>query len=123
MLRLPPESTRTGTLFPYTPLFRSFDIEGHVAPHGPDWAESRYRLPVDGNGEAACVARNQRQAGPVRHPVDASRSEEHTSELQSPMRLSYAVFCLKKKTHNNHNIRSNMSTVNPHESNITQSRY
>src|SRR3546814_20767949 len=74
MLRLPPESTRTGTLFPYTPLFRSFDIEGHVAPHGPDWAESRYRLPVDGNGEAACVARNQRQAGPVRHPVDVSRA-------------------------------------------------
>src|SRR3546814_14038108 len=78
MLRLPPESTRTGTLFPYTPLFRSFDIEGHVAPHGPDWAESLYRLPVDGNGEAACVARNQRQAGPVRPPVAVSRAEYAT---------------------------------------------
>src|SRR3546814_953968 len=73
MIRRPPRSTRTDTLFPYTTLFRS-------APAG------RGR-----NGRAAAAA-----ARPDR-TADRGRSEEHTSELQSLMRISYAVFCLKKK--------------------------
>src|SRR3546814_3345256 len=70
MIRRPPRSTRTDTLFPYTTLFRS-----------------RARC------ESASAPRN-RCAGAASH----RRSEEHTSELQSLMRISYAVFCLKKKT-------------------------
>src|SRR3546814_3388768 len=72
MIRRPPRSTRTDTLFPYTTLFRS-----------------RHR-------HACFRHRGSRPAGP---PVlQGTRSEEHTSELQSLMRISYAVFCLKKKT-------------------------
>src|SRR3546814_3938819 len=73
MIRRPPRSTRTDTLFPYTTLFRSIDRERPPA---------RRR-----DGQSA------RGGGPHR----ADRSEEHTSELQSLMRISYAVFCLKKK--------------------------
>src|SRR3546814_16341580 len=72
MIRRPPRSTRTDTLFPYTTLFRS--------PAGP-WAIP-VRRPLPGD--------DQRKS-------TTSRSEEHTSELQSLMRISYAVFCLKKK--------------------------
>src|SRR3546814_6799492 len=84
MIRRPPRSTRTDTLVPYTTLFRSAR-----SPRGAR------RL----GGYRACGAGaledelEQRQ--PLRH---AARSEEHTSELQSLMRISYAVFCLKKKT-------------------------
>src|SRR3546814_5584612 len=81
MIRRPPRSTRTDTLFPYTTLFRSGGLcagecGDHVAPHEP-----------------AC--RRDDRVAQSRH-----RSEEHTSELQSLMRISYAVFCLKKKKHN-----------------------
>src|SRR3546814_3872953 len=79
MIRRPPRSTRTDTLFPYTTLFRSpWNGAGASA-----FAPSAYGL----------FRRNAKLA-------DAfwSRSEEHTSELQSLMRISYAVFCLKKKT-------------------------
>src|SRR3546814_2606467 len=77
MIRRPPRSTRTDTLFPYTTLFRS-----SCAPGPPSTAR-------------ACCTRR----APSRHCA-ARRSEEHTSELQSLMRISYAVFCLKKKTNN-----------------------
>src|SRR3546814_8791433 len=85
MIRRPPRSTRTDTLFPYTTLFRSSYESGHeYRQHGvgPEYSpkETR-RLEV------------VRETEPVRTP----RSEEHTSELQSLMRISYAVFCLKKK--------------------------
>src|SRR3546814_8665505 len=74
MIRRPPRSTRTDTLFPYTTLFRSTDRGG--ARH----------------------ARRQHDPGRGGDPTSrAARSEEHTSELQSLMRISYAVFCLKKK--------------------------
>src|SRR3546814_13178280 len=97
MIRRPPRSTRTDTLFPYTTLFRSA-VDGRAC-----------------TGASACCAAD---LWTVRHPVCASarahagsaptwavtqaratpnRSEEHTSELQSLMRISYAVFCLKKK--------------------------
>src|SRR3546814_1606380 len=97
MIRRPPRSTRTDTLFPYTTLFRSTD-EG--------WARASCSALVarDGdyrrNGEARhrgiCFSRPQAQEAAI-DDGDADRSEEHTSELQSLMRISYAVFCLKKK--------------------------
>src|SRR3546814_2538257 len=92
MIRRPPRSTRTDTLFPYTTLFRSaFDqpwkrkLEGTVGGH---WGF------LDGNAQVK-FAWGQPLSN---HPFWIwQRSEEHTSELQSLMRISYAVFCLKKK--------------------------
>src|SRR3546814_6169266 len=88
MLRRPPRSTRTDTLFPYTTLFRSicFFIALKMmrsVRHGLN-GSARSRLSDDRAEDGAC--RN-----------DKVRSEEYTSELQSLMRISYAVFCLKKK--------------------------
>src|SRR3546814_7548251 len=101
MLRRPPRSTRTDTLFPYTTLFRSGRQPDRV-DHGGGRPR---RLPeldeqLGGNPAARLVAhllgrRRRRQQDP-RARVEP-RSEEHTSELQSLMRISYAVFCLKKK--------------------------
>src|SRR3546814_7424595 len=80
MIRRPPRSTRTDTLFPYTTLFRSpRSGRSPTRTHGP----------ADGRAPRPGVPR-QAQGGRI-------RSEEHTSELQSLMRISYAVFCLKKK--------------------------
>src|SRR3546814_6967190 len=119
MIRRPPRSTRTDTLFPYTTLFRSFLIRSRrERVHLESAAVQRrpgatlYRSPH--------LQRLSRQAGPCRNAacfmgphengphigkpdpcphrlVRQSRSEEHTSELQSLMRISYAVFCLKNK--------------------------
>src|SRR3546814_4954412 len=83
MIRRPPRSTRTDTLFPYTTLFRS---------HVP-WSAQRRRQRRRGQHDHGGALLAQ---GVQREPI---RSEEHTSELQSLMRTSYAVFCLKKKTH------------------------
>src|SRR3546814_3437664 len=105
MIRRPPRSTRTDTLLPYTTLFRS---------HGPARRRRRAlvhggrRLPLGGPSrgprhhpggrpqDPPHLLEHGRLPGPVR-PYVALRSEEHTSELQSLMRISYAVFCLKKK--------------------------
>src|SRR3546814_4901904 len=89
MIRRPPRSTRTDTLFPYTTLFRSVGRDLRLAPVG-----ERY-------GEQILVA-HEADPPPVVGDVEVdfrglARSEEHTSELQSLMRISYAVFCLKKK--------------------------
>src|SRR3546814_5327479 len=88
MIRRPPRSTRTDTLFPYTTLFRSGDCGDH--------------LPEQGGALCDPVPRRRRDAAQAcRRPKTSGcrdRSEEHTSELQSLMRISYAVFCLKKKT-------------------------
>src|SRR3546814_2308018 len=86
MIRRPPRSTRTDTLFPYTTLFRS-------GPGGGDRASGGAKSGAE-RGRAQAV-----RDGPRRSRRDAcgGRSEEHTSELQSLMRISYAVFCLKKK--------------------------
>src|SRR3546814_6330536 len=106
MIRRPPRSTRTDTLFPYTTLFRSRDRLG--------------RRPTDGGARFA-RARQPAQVGhaAVHRPADllrGPRSEEHTSELQSLMRISYAVFCLKKKNintkvHNNNQQTHTYTTV------------
>src|SRR3546814_8898578 len=81
MIRRPPRSTRTDTLFPYTTLFRS-----NAMPLSGNTTSSATRL---GNNAPSTTASSQ--------CVPPLRSEEHTSELQSLMRISYAVFCLKKK--------------------------
>src|SRR3546814_6773628 len=93
MIRRPPRSTRTDTLFPYATLFRSLY---------PGWDRPPHRIP-----QCRCVCGERKRSGPQRRPEQAGsalarlaahRSEEHTSELQSLMRISYAVFCLKKIT-------------------------
>src|SRR3546814_2767972 len=88
MRRRPPRSTRTDTLFPYTSLFRSTAL-GSCECSVCYQYKSRHR---EGHG---CADRCRRR--PTRSNSTSSRSEEHTSELQSLMRISYAVFCLKKK--------------------------
>src|SRR3546814_1034278 len=108
MIRRPPRSTRTDTLFPYTTLFRS-----HV-----NYCDSAYEAMIDADAVLILTEWNEfraldlaRMRQLLRQPVivdlrniyapqdmAAARSEEHTSELQSLMRISYAVFCLKKKT-------------------------
>src|SRR3546814_10883384 len=104
MIRRPPRSTRTDTLFPYTTLFRSY-LQSVDLPHRhqelPGQCEQRA---VRG---AARLSRQRRQGAdagcrgrfldPAERALPRLRSEEHTSELQSLMRISYAVFCLKKK--------------------------
>src|SRR3546814_9165418 len=104
MIRRPPRSTRTDTLFPYTTLFRSPDL--HAEDAGLD-VSGRYRLMAKETSEsvalgilrdagATCIEVTKRNHVKIKWTY--KRSEEHTSELQSLMRISYAVFCLKKKT-------------------------
>src|SRR3546814_3586151 len=96
MLRRPPRSTRTDTLFPYTTLFRSV-VAGDRLPPQPRLSAAvllQHRLL-----RAQRRMRVQHQAGQAFVQLRVGlgcRSEEHTSELQSLMRISYAVFCLKK---------------------------
>src|SRR3546814_2910473 len=114
MIRRPPRSTRTDTLFPYTTLFRSagkgiaqargFQVDARLDldPFQPRRVEVDRRRPQDRRRpRAGNIA--DRFAAINRHHIDEilRRSEEHTSELQSLMRISYAVFCLKKKTQHN----------------------
>src|SRR3546814_5991438 len=111
MIRRPPRSTRTDTLFPYTTLFRS--------PRRAARGGGRDRAPSSPAHHCSSAA-----SGAWSDRWD-QRSEEHTSELQSLMRISYAVFCLKKK-----NIRSNRTKridmihktckVNTNERHVTQ---
>src|SRR3546814_6225269 len=91
-IRRPPRSTRTDTLFPYTTLFRS---RGPLPPAG---GFGRLYPAAERRGAVAArqQGRGEEPEGTVRILVEL-RSEEHTSELQSLMRISYAVFCLKKK--------------------------
>src|SRR3546814_6892011 len=90
MIRRPPRSTRTDTLFPYTTLFRSlFERAMQMADPGTDKAEL-IREAIKTYVRVMSAKRLSLLGG-------AARSEEHTSELQSLMRISYAVFCLKKK--------------------------
>src|SRR3546814_2197476 len=107
MIRRPPRSTRTDTLFPYTTLFRSVVAPGGLLQRGLDpglvallvaplalgvglAALQRQALQAVGRGQQLRAATDLQR-------LALERSEEHTSELQSLMRISYAVFCLKKK--------------------------
>src|SRR3546814_7368718 len=113
MIRRPPRSTRTDTLFPYTTLFRSRLGHDKLADEGRGEAPFVVRY-VDASGEQRLLARAVIDASgtwqrpnpigidglPVPGEAEAAeriRSEEHTSELQSLMRISYAVFCLQTK--------------------------
>src|SRR3546814_3175137 len=102
MVRRPPRSTRTDTRFPYTTLFRS----RRITRTGPQWSRTwrtsmrrgasvALRTPTPASWQTSCPS-----TLPPATCHRARRSEEHTSELQSLMRISYAVFCLKNK--NNH---------------------
>src|SRR3546814_2111587 len=98
MIRRPPRSTRTDTLFPYPPLFRS-DFQMTRKLFGTDGIRgTANREPITAETALAVAKAAGRQfmRGDHRHTVVIGRSEEHTSELQSLMRISYAVFCLKK---------------------------
>src|SRR3546814_2588984 len=102
MIRRPPRSTRTATLFPYTTLFRSA-VPAAVGPQAC-CGDRRFGRPVPRQAAprpaiaAAWPARREPRArNRHREAAPDYRSEEHTSELQSLMRISYAVFCLKKK--------------------------
>src|SRR3546814_2134912 len=105
MIRRPPRSTRTDTLFPYTTLFRS-SSSSHCS-------RARFRA-------SRRAARGRWSPRPARRRADrlqrgnsrptGGRSEEHTSELQSLMRISYAVFCLKKKKKNHHTSPKHLHT-------------
>src|SRR3546814_10746087 len=102
MIRRPPRSTRTDTLFPYTTLFRSVEessdivLDGYLFKQPYIDSDHPEELVISSIGESVVMF--------------VQRSEEHTSELQSLMRISYAVFCLKKK--NNKNKQTIYDTMN-----------
>src|SRR3546814_15601260 len=107
MRRRPPRSTRTDTLFPYTTLFRSAARSRPRPRQTP-----RRRRPA----RSRRAARSSRPDSSIRRRVQRTaavrRSEEHTSELQSLMRISYAVFCLKKKKKKN--IKQSYKNIHQH---------
>src|SRR3546814_7600233 len=102
MRRRPPISTRTDTCFPYTTLFRSSDCASLASlpdarrPHRGAGACRTFRLGGAGEPLRLAILSRKARVGAAASGAGA-RSEEHTSELQSLMRISYAVFCLKKK--------------------------
>src|SRR3546814_2306499 len=108
MIRRPPRSTRTDTLFPYTTLFRSrshglLGKRGAAGAAGTSLSRAiwnrngRRAIPADLRGLARPSHGAEHRFRGRRSHRNGARSEEHTSELQSLMRISYAVFCLKKK--------------------------
>src|SRR3546814_8463606 len=107
MIRRPPRSTRTDTLFPYTTLFRSHeqkrtgDIEDPATPSFPS-ANAGYKASDACRRISRPSLRFHKPANAKAYRGIVFRSEEHTSELQSLMRISSAVFCLKKKKQNKH---------------------
>src|SRR3546814_6736818 len=99
MIRRPPRSTRTDTLFPYTTLFRSLSTTAS-------------RVSTATSSSSGSTPARARARARLTSLQAATRSEEHTSELQSLMRISYAVFCLKKKkTHNDQKEQNNRDTI------------
>src|SRR3546814_7080759 len=109
MIRRPPRSTRTDTLFPYTTLFRS--VRSSVAMRSA--LLTRLVSLIRENAQPMT-----RRA--YRSITMARRSEEHTSELQSLMRISYAVFCLKKKKKSNSDIEKDTHSTTQQHTNIEE---
>src|SRR3546814_6641688 len=112
MIRRPPRSTRTDTPFPYTTLFRSPVLVlglDHLVRRQLDTGAFEDAVEHSPGGDLSVLRRGVGVVRVVECDVDSVRSEEHTSELQSLMRISYAVFCLKKKktTDNKNNIKGN----------------
>src|SRR3546814_5226994 len=120
MIRRPPRSQRTDTLFPYTTLFRSSPIRSPATPSAatrwlarrvacrstssaPSRRPRRRSSGLWPTGTSGGSTRSRSMARISTAPFSRFRSEEHTSELQSLMRISYAVFCLKKKNHQHTN--------------------
>src|SRR3546814_8186046 len=139
MIRRPPRSTRTDTLFPYTTLFRSQERFARIYhalrdriclleyPPGLRLSEEEIaqefdvsRTPVRrvlARLESEGLVEARHGVGTMVTSVDIRRSEEHTSELQSLMRISYAVFCLKKKNNTNDNTHTITAHKQPPSSN------
>src|SRR3546814_2063010 len=113
MIRRPPRSTRTDTLFPYTTLFRSVRTASR-STGGVCMTDNSRRPDI-----AICSVRGMGVAVSVR---TCTRSEEHTSELQSLMRISYAVFCLKKKKTLTQKHHVSQPTLHTHRSDTTSRR-
>src|SRR3546814_5476032 len=120
MRRLPPRSTRTDTLFPYTTLFRSIAQPGgddQAEDHRPHRAAQQavrigHVIEIERHHHG-CTGLDPHLLNP--QDCERERSEEHTSELQSLMRISYAVFCLKKKKKKTHtDIQKKRTTINRH---------
>src|SRR3546814_7722232 len=123
MIRRPPRSTHTDTLFPYTTLFRSFGVG---LAQTPAIGRDIFRRPARGAVDRLPIHRHRRRHRRIliRSP-GGRRSEEHTSELQSLMRISYAVFCLKKKNTNytkNTNTANNLRVLHEHYTNTQQQK-
>src|SRR3546814_10856660 len=101
MIRRPPRSTRTDTLFPYTTLFRS-QVDALVLQRAPQPLDKdvveKAAAPIHRDAHAGLLQALRPGPGGELAALVGVRSEEHTSELQSLMRISYAVFCLNKKT-------------------------
>src|SRR3546814_9773593 len=114
MIRRPPRSTRTDTLFPYTTLFRSAKAELAVSKDRDDLARGALSAKRRATERIEDAQRELKQVdaevGKLDDDIGKLRSEEHTSELQSLMRISYAVFCLKKKKKNKSTLHVVMTT-------------
>src|SRR3546814_2702138 len=121
MIRRPPRSTRTDTLFPYTTLFRSPRMCGNSPQHAAGLSRGGRFCGSHTSGTGNCSTHailsgkrfRLRQA--AIHTSADFRSEEHTSELQSLMRISYAVFCLKKKKTKKKKMTHSQNTHKKHD--------
>src|SRR3546814_7015718 len=100
MIRRPPRSTRTDTLFPYTTLFRSTGVTRKEKTAFLHYSAVPAFIPALSHHEQTGLPPGKTERWTARISFSSRRSEEHTSELQSLMRISYAVFCLKKKNNN-----------------------
>src|SRR3546814_5814844 len=113
MIRRPPRSTRTDTLFPYTTLFRSAYSWQPLTEEALNWLNTLWSMERMWSGAIQCeLWFKYSRTSPSPGLLNPPRSEEHTSELQSLMRISYAVFCLKKK-------KKQHSTENINTTNVT----
>src|SRR3546814_6554768 len=106
MIRRPPRSTLTDTLFPYTTLFRSASMITAIGRRFKD-VPKKHRDRLVALGKAAVEPLGDITLDTAARTLAFDRSEEHTSELQSLMRISYAVFCLKKKKYQQHTTQRN----------------